>query len=87
MSDQFAQYRRVIDRLVHECQAGQGPIAARGGDALHAFEAGVHAALVALHEERLPPFEDGYEGTPFHDFVGRLQGWDWPEELATRNDG
>jgi hypothetical protein len=42
------------------------------------FVDGVHAALVAMHEHPVPPFEDGYEGTPFHDFVGRLDGWEWP---------
>jgi len=43
------------------------------------FYSGVHTALVALHEAGIPPFDDGYEGTPFHDFVGRLNGWDWPD--------
>lgn len=45
----------------------------------HQFEGGVHTALVALHEAEMPPFEDGYEGTPFHDFVGRLADWEWPD--------
>jgi len=30
------------------------------------FEGGVHEALVVLHESGIPPFEDGYEATPFH---------------------
>jgi hypothetical protein len=42
------------------------------------FVGGVHSTLVALHELGVPPFDDGYEGTPFHDFVGRLDGWEWP---------
>jgi hypothetical protein len=42
------------------------------------FQSGVHETLVVLHEEQLPPFEDGMEGTPFQDFVGRLADWDWP---------
>jgi hypothetical protein len=42
------------------------------------FVAGVHQALAVLHEHEVPPFEDGYEGTPYHDFVGRLAGWAWP---------
>jgi hypothetical protein len=45
-----------------------------------AFCCGVHETLVVLHEEGVPPFDDGYEGTPFHDFTGRLQGWPWPVE-------
>ena len=45
-----------------------------------AFVGGVHAALVALHEAEIPPFDSGYEGTPFHDFMGRLSGdWEWPK--------
>lgn len=44
------------------------------------FEAGVHSTLVVLHEAQIEPFDDGYEGTPFHDFVGRLGGWRWPEQ-------
>jgi hypothetical protein len=43
-----------------------------------AFCGGVHETLVVLHEEGVPPFDGGYEGTPFHDFTGRLQGWPWP---------
>lgn len=43
------------------------------------FVSGVHATLVALHEAGIPPFDDGYEGAPFHDFVGRLDDWSWPE--------
>jgi hypothetical protein len=42
------------------------------------FVGGVHTALVALHEAELPPFDKAYEGTPFHDFVGRLSDWEWP---------
>jgi uncharacterized protein DUF6547 len=45
-----------------------------------AFVGGVHQTLVALHEAEIPPFDDGYEGTPFHDFVGRLDGWEWPSD-------
>lgn len=43
-----------------------------------AFVSGVHETLVVLHEKEIPPFDDGYEGTPFHDFIGRMQGWGWP---------
>ncbi|WP_088284679.1 DUF6547 family protein [Kineosporia sp. A_224] len=42
------------------------------------FVHGVHETLVVLHEEQVPPFDEGYEGSPFHDFVGRLDGWPWP---------
>jgi hypothetical protein len=43
------------------------------------YEAGVHDTLRVLHEHNVPPFGDGYEGTPFHDFMGRLKtDWAWP---------
>jgi hypothetical protein len=35
-------------------------------------------ALRVLYEHQIPPFEDGYEGAPFNDFAGRLNGWHWP---------
>jgi hypothetical protein len=43
-----------------------------------AFVGGVHETLVVLNEQQVTPFDDGYEGDPHHDFVGRLDGWDWP---------
>jgi hypothetical protein len=46
------------------------------------FVSGVHETLVVLHEAQLEPFDDGYEGTPFHDFVGRLNDWPWPPDAA-----
>ena len=42
------------------------------------YVGGVHDTLVVLHEEEMHPFDEAYEGTPFHDFVGRLDGWEWP---------
>ncbi|TCC65459.1 hypothetical protein E0H73_00470 [Kribbella pittospori] len=44
------------------------------------FVGGVHETLVVLYEAQVEPFQDGYEGTPFHDFVGRLDDWPWPSE-------
>jgi hypothetical protein len=44
------------------------------------FVGGVHETLVVLHEAGIAPFDDGYEGTPFHDFVGRLDDWPWPDD-------
>jgi hypothetical protein len=38
----------------------------------------VFIALRVLHDHGVPPFEDGYEGTPFNDFTGRLYDWPWP---------
>jgi len=45
-----------------------------------AFEGGVFETLKALDTCGVPPFEDGYEGSAFNDFIGRLGGdWHWPE--------
>lgn len=43
-------------------------------------ELGVFEALKALEEFGISPFESGYEGSPYHDFVGRLKGWEWPRD-------
>lgn len=42
-----------------------------------AFVSGIHWALVVLHEDEIQPFHDGYLGTPFHDFISRLDGVSW----------
>jgi hypothetical protein len=42
------------------------------------FMGGCHQALARLHESGIEPFDKAYEGTPFHDFVGRLDDWEWP---------
>ncbi len=44
------------------------------------FVGGVHETLRVLHDFQLEPFDDGYEGSPHHDFVGRLNGWEWPAD-------
>jgi hypothetical protein len=41
------------------------------------FEAAVFMALRVVHEHQVPPFDDGYDRTPFNDFVGRLDDWPW----------
>jgi hypothetical protein len=43
-------------------------------------ETGVFETLKVLEQFEVPPFLDGYEGSPFHDFIGRLGGWEWPEK-------
>lgn len=43
------------------------------------FVSGIHESLVILHDAGIRPFDQAEEGTPFHDFVGRLAGWSWPD--------
>jgi len=40
---------------------------------------GVLESLKALGEFEVDPFLDGYEGQAYHDFVGRMDDWEWPE--------
>ena len=39
---------------------------------------GVFETLKVLEEFKVEPFQDGYEGSPYYDFIGRLGGWQWP---------
>jgi hypothetical protein len=51
----------------------------------HAVETGVFETLKALEWFGIGPFEDGYEGSPHNDFIGRLSNdWDWPEPKRRR---
>jgi len=40
---------------------------------------GTAEALKVLEQFEIEPFQDGYEGSPFNDFIGRLSDWEWPE--------
>ena len=42
------------------------------------YASGVYNALQVLRAAELQPFHEGYEGDPSDDFLGRLDGWDWP---------
>jgi hypothetical protein len=43
------------------------------------YEGAVHNTLGLLHDSAVPPFDAAYEGTPAHDFMGRLMtDWEWP---------
>lgn len=46
-----------------------------------AFSGGVFEALRVFEEFEIEPFRDGYEGSPYHDFIGRLElpDWEWPK--------
>lgn len=48
----------------------------------HSFRGGVFESLKALEEFEVEPFIEGYEGSPYHDFVGRIdpEQWEWPED-------
>jgi hypothetical protein len=43
-----------------------------------AFETGVFETLKVLEQFEIDPLKNGYEGSPFNDFIGRLADWKWP---------
>lgn len=47
----------------------------------HAFQGGVFESLKALEEFKIEPFVEGYEASPYHDFIGRIDPtqWEWPD--------
>jgi hypothetical protein len=45
----------------------------------HQVVVGVFETLKILEQFEIEPFKDGYEGTPYHDFTGRLADWKWPK--------
>lgn len=70
-----SEHQKINDILARMSPADREVLA---GTLFDAFVGGVHEVLVVLHENRVPPFEDGVEGAPFQDLAGRLQGWSWP---------
>jgi hypothetical protein len=44
----------------------------------NSFQAGVFETLKVLETAKIKPFEIGYEGSPFEDFIGRINDWEWP---------
>jgi hypothetical protein len=42
---------------------------------------GVFETLKTLEQCNIAPFDSGYEGSPFQDFIGRMQDWNWPDEV------
>lgn len=46
------------------------------------FSSGVFNALHVLNVASVTPFELSYEETPTDDFLGRMDGLDWPQDTA-----
>jgi iron-sulfur cluster repair protein YtfE (RIC family) len=76
--EETAREMTAVNHLLARLDDGERETLARLLDAQ--FVSGVHEMLVVLHEHEIPPFDDAYEGTPFHDFIGRLDDWTWPSE-------
>jgi hypothetical protein len=44
------------------------------------YVSGAFGALCALNDFEIVPFEEGYEGAAYNDFLGRMDDWPWPKE-------
>jgi hypothetical protein len=66
-----------INRLLERMSMDDREILA--GMLAHEVEVGVFETLKVLEQFQIEPFQDGYEGSPFNDFIGRLNDWQWPE--------
>ena len=75
MPDGLPDQRRISELLAGMGQDDREVLAQM---LTEAFQGGMFTALRVLHDHQVPPFEDGYEGTPFNDFAGRLGDWPWP---------
>jgi hypothetical protein len=69
--------RGVGEQLLQRLSEEQREVVARLME--EAFRGGVFQTLAALYRAELAPFDKGYEGAPYNDVVGRLDGWEWPE--------
>ncbi len=75
LADQF-KMNQVLATLDHD----QREVLA--GMFAQAFVGGVFETLKALEQFEIEPFREGYEGSPYHDFIGRLAAdqWQWPDD-------
>lgn len=71
---------RRINQLLEELNGEQRELIAKM--LADEFENGVFESLKALEYFEIEPFIEGYEGSPHHDFVGRvdLDQWEWPKD-------
>jgi len=75
----FLPEQHAINALLQRLSAEEREVLA--GVLAHRVELGMFEALKVLEQYQVPPFGDGYEGSPCNDFIGRMSGdWDWPED-------
>lgn len=74
-TDDIPEQRRINTLLAGMDQDDREVLAEMLADE---FRNGMFIALRVLHDNQVPPFEDGYEGSPYNDFIGRLNDWPWP---------
>lgn len=73
----FIPEQHEINLLLKRLSAADREVIA--GMLAQAVVTGVFETLKILEQFEIEPFKDGYEGSPYNDFVGRLDDWSWPE--------
>src|SRR5690348_3858686 len=76
-TEDFIPEQHQINLLLKRMSAADREILA--GMLAQEVVTGVFETLKALEEFEIEPFKDGYEGSPYNDFIGRLGDWQWPE--------
>ena len=72
ISDQY-EINLLLERMSHHDRE------ILAGMLAHEVELGVFETLKVLEQYQVEPFKDGYEGSPYNDFIGRLADWEWPK--------
>ncbi len=76
----YLEDQHKINQLLASLDGGQREVVA--GMLAEAFQGGVFETLKTLESFQIEPFLNGYEGSPYHDFSGRVAAdqWQWPDE-------
>jgi hypothetical protein len=73
----FIPDQHAINLLLKRLSAEDREVIA--GMLAHEVVTGVFESLKVLEKFEIEPFKDGYEGSPYNDFIGRLDDWSWPD--------
>ncbi len=66
----YLEDQHKINQLLASLDGGKREVVA--GMLAEAFQGGVFETLKTLESFQIEPFLDGYEGSPYHDFSGRV---------------
>lgn len=75
----FLEDQHEINQLLEKLSVTDREIIAKLLD--DAVETGVFECLKILEDKNINPFEEGFEGSPYEDFIGRIKSdWEWPSK-------
>ena len=76
-TDSFMPDQNAVNLLLAKLSSQDRKVLA--GLLAQQVETGVFETLKVLENHGIEPFDTGYEGSPYNDFVGRLGNWRWPD--------